>query len=87
MSTVYQHIRARTDFSPPEDWLRIRTIDLHTGGEPLRVILDGLPPPQGNNVLEYRKYMRDHYGHLRRALMHEPRGHADMYGCIIREGF
>lgn len=27
----------------PKDWLKIRTIDLHTGGEPLRVFTEGLP--------------------------------------------
>lgn len=68
---------------PPEDWTRITTIDMHTGGEPLRVIVDGLPPIQGRTVLEKRRYFRDHYDHLRTGLMWEPRGHADMYGAVI----
>jgi trans-L-3-hydroxyproline dehydratase len=68
---------------PPEHWTRITTIDMHTGGEPLRVIVDGLPPLEGNNVLEKRRYFRQHYDHLRRGLMWEPRGHADMYGAVI----
>ena len=83
MPTAYQRIQNQQRFAPPAPWLRIRTIDLHTGGEPLRVILDGFPPLRGNNVLEYRRYVRDNYDHLRRALMHEPRGHADMYGCLL----
>ncbi|HET8780798.1 MAG TPA: proline racemase family protein [Pyrinomonadaceae bacterium] len=56
---------------------------MHTGGEPLRVIVDGLPPIEGRTVLEKRRYFREHYDHLRRGLMWEPRGHADMYGAIV----
>jgi proline racemase len=68
---------------PPEHWNRITCIDMHTGGEPLRVIIDGLPPIEGRNVLEKRRYFREHYDHLRTGLMWEPRGHADMYGAVI----
>ncbi len=56
---------------------------MHTGGEPLRVIVDGLPPIEGRTVLEKRRYFREHYDHLRTGLMWEPRGHADMYGAVI----
>jgi proline racemase len=56
---------------------------MHTGGEPLRVIIDGLPPIEGRNVLEKRRYFREHFDHLRTGLMWEPRGHADMYGAVI----
>ena len=71
------------DWRPPEDWTRITTIDMHTGGEPLRVVIDGLPKIEGRNVLEKRRYFREHYDHLRTGLMWEPRGHADMYGAVI----
>ena len=63
--------------------MRITTIDMHTGGEPLRVIVDGLPSLEGRTVLEKRRYFRDHYDHLRTGLMWEPRGHADMYGAVV----
>lgn len=56
---------------------------MHTGGEPLRVIIDGLPPIEGRTVLEKRRHFREHYDHLRTGLMWEPRGHADMYGAVI----
>jgi len=72
-----------SDWRPPEHWTRITTIDMHTGGEPLRVIIDGLPPIEGRTVLEKRRYFREHYDHLRTGLMWEPRGHADMYGAVI----
>lgn len=70
-------------WQPPEHWSRITTIDMHTGGEPLRVIVDGLPPLEGKTVLEKRRHFREHYDHLRTGLMWEPRGHADMYGAVI----
>lgn len=75
--------RIFADWRPPEHWMRITTIDMHTGGEPLRVVVDGLPPIEGRNVLEKRRYFREHYDHLRTALMWEPRGHADMYGAVV----
>ncbi len=71
------------DWRAPEHWMRITTIDMHTGGEPLRVVVDGLPLIEGRNVLEKRRYFREHYDHLRTGLMWEPRGHADMYGAVI----
>jgi len=64
-------------------WTRITTIDMHTGGEPLRVVCAGLPAMEGGSVGEKRRYFRDHYDHLRTGLMWEPRGHADMYGAIV----
>ena len=70
-------------WQPPSHWLKITTIDMHTGGEPLRVIVDGLPAIEGRTVLEKRRYFREHYDHIRTGLMWEPRGHADMYGAVI----
>jgi trans-L-3-hydroxyproline dehydratase len=49
----------------------------------LRVILAGFPALDGGTVLDRRRYARETLDHLRRALMWEPRGHADMYGCIV----
>lgn len=80
---TYDRIISNTSFDTPESWHRIKTIDMHTGGEPLRVIVEGLPELKGNSVLEYRRYMKEHYDYLRTALMFEPRGHADMYGCVL----
>jgi len=71
------------NWRPPSHWLKITTIDMHTGGEPLRVIVDGLPPIEGQTVLEKRRYFREHYDYIRTGLMWEPRGHADMYGAVI----
>ncbi len=71
------------NFVPPSDWLKITALDAHTGGEPFRVIVDGFPELQGDTILEKRRYAKENYDHLRTALMWEPRGHADMYGCIL----
>ncbi|MBL4863058.1 MAG: proline racemase family protein [Crocinitomicaceae bacterium] len=81
--TTFDRIRVRKEFTPPEDWLQIRTIDMHTGGEPLRVIIDGFPELAGDSVLDYRRFIKDNHDNLRTTLMFEPRGHADMYGCIL----
>ncbi len=75
------------NWRPPEQWTRIRTIDLHTAGEPFRVFVDGYPEIEGETILECRRNAREHFDHLRTALMWEPRGHADMYGCIITRPF
>jgi trans-L-3-hydroxyproline dehydratase len=71
------------DWQPPAHWQKITTIEMHTGGEPLRVITSGLPPIKGNTVLEKRRYFREHYDHIRRGIIWEPRGHSDMYAAII----
>ena len=71
------------NWQPPAHWPRITTIDAHTGGEPLRVITGGFPDIPGETILEKRRYAQAHLDDLRKALMWEPRGHADMYGCIL----
>ena len=83
MSKVYTKIRKKKNVDIPKDWMSIKTIDMHTGGEPLRVIIDGFPDLEGDTVLARRRFCKMHYDHLRTALMFEPRGHADMYGCIL----
>ena len=72
-------------WTPPAGWRRVQTIDSHAAGEPLRLILDGIAPIPGATILEKRRYAREHLDGLRRALLFEPRGHADMYGAIPTE--
>jgi proline racemase len=74
---------AMGSWSAPASWQKILAIDAHTAGEPLRIIIGGFPSIQGRNILERRNFTRENLDHLRTALMWEPRGHADMYGCII----
>lgn len=61
------------------------SIDMHTCGEPLRVILSGVPKLQGKSVLDKRNELMSKYDYVRKLLMFEPRGHRDMYGCILVE--
>jgi trans-L-3-hydroxyproline dehydratase len=59
-----------------------RTLDMHTAGEPVRIVTDGYPALPGATILEKRRYAQSKLDHIRRRLMLEPRGHADMYGVI-----
>lgn len=70
---------------PPagEDITTITTIEAHAAGEPLRIITGGLPEIPGDTILERRRYLREHLDFVRQALMWEPRGHYDMYGCVV----
>jgi trans-L-3-hydroxyproline dehydratase len=63
--------------------ITINTIDAHTAGEPLRLIVGGFPTVEGSTMLERREWVREHHDHLRRAIVLEPRGHTDMYGALI----
>jgi proline racemase len=59
------------------------TVDMHTGGEPFRIITAGVPFLKGNTILEKRAFFKENHDYIRRALMLEPRGHHGMYGCVI----
>jgi trans-L-3-hydroxyproline dehydratase len=67
----------------PTPSITIRTVEMHTGGEPVRIIVDGYPPIPPGPILAQRRWVRTHADHLRRLLMLEPRGHHDMYGALI----
>ncbi|MEO8452945.1 MAG: proline racemase family protein [Gemmatimonadota bacterium] len=60
-------------------------MDSHTAGEPFRVVTGGVPPIPGASMVAKRRWATEHLDGLRRSLMWEPRGHADMYGCFLTE--
>ena len=68
-----------------DDFLTINTLECHTGGEPLRIITSGFPELKGDTILAMRRDCQQNHDNLRRALIFEPRGHADMYGAIITQ--
>lgn len=65
--------------------LKITTIEMHTGGEPLRIVTSGYPTLKGRRLLDKRRDALANHDALRRLLMHEPRGHAEMYGAVLVE--
>ena len=65
--------------------MTLKVVDMHTGGEPLRIVIDGYPDIPKGTILEKRAYVRDHFDHLRKILIFEPRGHYDMYGGLLVE--
>lgn len=62
--------------------MRIETVEMHTGGEPVRIVTAGYPAIPGGTILAKRRHARAHLDHFRRRLMFEPRGHYDMYGVL-----
>jgi proline racemase len=65
--------------------LAVSTVDYHTAGEPFRIVTGGVRPLRGRTILEKRRDALEHLDDVRRLLVNEPRGHADMYGCFVTE--
>lgn len=63
----------------------LEVVDMHTGGEPVRIVVAGYPELPKGTILEKRAHVRDRLDHLRRILIFEPRGHYDMYGALLVE--
>ncbi|MBZ5199923.1 proline racemase family protein [Planomicrobium chinense] len=61
----------------------IQTIDAHTMGEAARIVIDGIPEIQGDTMMQKKQYMQTHLDSIRKLLMHEPRGHLNMFGAIL----
>ena len=63
----------------------VTTSDWHTAGEPFRIVTSGAPDVPGETVAARRVHaMADPAVEaVRTLLVHEPRGHADMYGCLV----
>src|SRR5262249_5421507 len=69
----------------PGEAIRVQTVDYHTGGEPFRIVTGGVPAIPGATILDKRRHAQEHLDEIRRLLVFEPRGHADMYGCFVVE--
>jgi len=65
--------------------MEIATTDYHTAGEPFRIVAEGEVDVPGATVRERREWaaVTEEVDRVRRLLCHEPRGHADMYGCFL----
>jgi proline racemase len=65
--------------------MEIAATDYHAAGEPFRIVdRDAIDIP-GATVLARREHAAatEAIDRVRRLLCHEPRGHADMYGCFV----
>src|SRR6476660_2826292 len=65
--------------------LRVSTVDYHTGGEPFRIVTGGVRALEGHTVLERRRFAGEVLDRVRRLVIDEPRGHADMYGAFVTD--
>ncbi|MGD2178386.1 MAG: proline racemase family protein [Anaerolineae bacterium] len=59
------------------------TLDLHAGGEPIRLLIDGLPPIPGRTINDKRLVLGERFDHVRLLLTREPRGHRDMLAAVV----
>ncbi|XP_010199260.2 trans-3-hydroxy-L-proline dehydratase isoform X1 [Colius striatus] len=70
--------------------LVLQTVEMHTGGEPLRIVprLEAAEAAAaaGLSLLSLRREVAAAQDSVRRALMLEPRGHAGMYGAVVVRG-
>jgi proline racemase len=64
---------------------QITTLDAHAGGEPIRLVIAGMPPIPGETINDKRLYISENLDHVRLLLTREPRGHRDMFAAIITE--
>lgn len=60
-------------------------MDAHVGGQALRLVVEGMPLPVGRTMTRKREWLRAQADGLRRALVLEPRGHADMVAALLTE--
>lgn len=58
-------------------------IDAHSAGAPARVVTGGVPPVPGASITEKRTYLLENRDDIRKLLMYEPRGSAEMCGSIL----
>ncbi len=63
--------------------IELKTIEMHTCGEPARIVYEGMPELKGETMQEKERDMRENYDNLRRAMMQEPRGHRNMFGIVL----
>lgn len=72
------------DCLPPTQ-TSITCVETHTTGEPTRIVISGYPALTPNTtLLAQRAEAQARHDHIRRRLLLEPRGHADMYGALLR---
>lgn len=61
------------------------TIDTHTGGNPTRTVISGVPRLKGRTMAEKMIHLKEEHDWVRKVLMYEPRGHDVMSGALLVE--
>lgn len=64
---------------------RLVTVDSHTAGEVNRIIVGGVEPLPGADLVDQRQYLIDKADHYRRILCSEPRGGQDLLAALVTE--
>ena len=62
---------------------KIRVIDSHTGGEPTRVVVDGMPDLGGGSLAARRDRFAKEFDRYRAAIVNEPRGSDVIVGALL----
>ena len=63
--------------------MKVSTVDYHTAGAPFRIVTGGVEELEGATILAKRRFAAERLDRVRKLLVNEPRGHADMYGCFV----
>jgi proline racemase len=63
----------------------MKSLEYHVGGQPIRVIVEGVPSPQGKTQSQKAASFARHADRYRRGLVLAPRGHADMSAVLLTE--
>lgn len=71
------------DWHIPENWQKVSAIDVHVGGEPLRIVTAGAPRLYGDTISDLYQDALEKHDWFRRRVIFEPRGHNDMYGALL----
>jgi proline racemase len=63
----------------------MKSLEYHVGGQPVRVIVEGVPVPQGRTQAQKAAWFARHADRYRRGIVLAPRGHADMSAVLLTE--
>ncbi len=63
--------------------LVIQTTEMHTAGDPVRIVESGFPELRGT-LVERLVDARENHDYARKTAILEPRGHLEMFGILLQ---
>jgi proline racemase len=63
----------------------LAVVDYHTEGEPMRIVVGGVPPVPGATLMARSDWLAENGRELMGFILYEPRGHAAMCAAILTE--